>query len=127
MTMFEKHFTIDEANDLLPHVASVFEKIHSIREELGEKKDELEQLHRAIPNNGGSPKSAEFVSKSETIAQLLGGLQEKGIQVKDIDIGLVDFPHIREGKEVFLCWKLGEKSIGFWHEIESGYRGRQPL
>lgn len=127
MTQFEKHFSVDEANELLPHVASVFEKIHSIREELGEKKDELEKLHRALPGNGGSHTSAEFVNKSEIIAQLLTGLQEKGIQVKDIDIGLVDFPHIREGKEVLLCWKLGEKSIGFWHDIESGFRGRQPL
>ncbi len=127
MPMFEKHFTLEEANELLPHVASVFEKIHSIREELGQQKDHLGELHKAVPGNGGSEKGAELLTKSEVIAQLIAGLQEKGVQVKDIDIGLVDFPHIRDTKEVFLCWKLGEKSIGFWHDIETGYRGRQPL
>ncbi|MBD3299466.1 MAG: DUF2203 family protein [candidate division Zixibacteria bacterium] len=127
MPMFEKHFTVEEANELLPHVASVFERVHSIREELGQVKEHLGELHQAVPGNGGSEKGAELVTKSEIIAQLIAGLQEKGIQVKDIDIGLVDFPHMRDAKEVFLCWKLGEKSIGFWHDIETGYRGRQPL
>lgn len=127
MSIYEKHFTVDEANDLLPHVASVFEKIHSIREDLAAEKEGLESLHRAAPTNGGSHDGAHFVGQSEAVAQLLSGLQDKGIVVKDIDIGLIDFPHIRDAEEVFLCWKLGERSIGFWHAIDDGFRGRQPL
>jgi len=127
MAMFEKHFSVDEANELLPYVASVFEKIHSIREELTERKDELEKLHESAPGNGGGGKTVDFVIKSEAVGRLLADLEEKGILVKDIDIGLIDFPHMREEREVFLCWKLGEKSIAFWHDINTGYQGRQAL
>jgi hypothetical protein len=58
---------------------------------------------------------------------LLGALQEAGIVVRDIDRGLIDFPTIRDGEEVYLCWELGEDSIDWWHDLEDGYRGRQPL
>jgi hypothetical protein len=127
MAHFEKHFTVDEANALLPHVLSVFEQIHSIREELSHRQEELAKLHKAFPGNGGTAKGAELVTFSESVARLVAGLEENGVLVKDVDSGLCDFPHIREGEEVFLCWMIGEKTIGFWHEIESGYRGRQPL
>jgi hypothetical protein len=127
MTHFKKHFSVDEANEMIPHVLSVFEQIHSIREQLGERRDELETVHKAAPGNGGGEKGHELVAMSENVARLVAGLEEKGILVKDIDSGLVDFPHMREEREVFLCWKMGEKSIGFWHELETGFRGRQPL
>jgi len=127
MAHFSKHFTLDEANALLPHVLSVFEQIHSIREELSHRQEELERLHKAFPGNGGDKTGAELVSFSESVARLVSGLEEKGVMVKDVDTGLCDFPYIRDGEEVFLCWKIGEKTIGFWHDIESGFRGRQPL
>ena len=127
MSQFSKHFTLDEANTLLPHILSVFEKIHSIREQLGKRQDELQHLHKAAPGNGGSVTSADLVTFSETVAHLVAGLEEKGVLVKDIDAGLIDFPHMRDTQEVFLCWKIGEKTIEFWHEIDSGFRGRQPL
>lgn len=127
MAQFEKHFTLGEANALLPHVLSVFEQIHSIREDLSERQEEIGKLHKAAPGNGGTAKGVELLGYSETVARLVAGLEEKGVLVKDIDAGLCDFPHMRDGEEVFLCWKIGEKSIGFWHEIETGFRGRQPL
>ena len=127
MAQFEKHFTVDEANALLPYVLSVFEQIHSIREDLSHRQDEIGTLHKASPGNGGTAKGVELLGYSETVARLVAGLEEKGVMVKDIDSGLCDFPHIRDGEEVFLCWKIGEKSIAFWHEIETGFRGRQPL
>jgi hypothetical protein len=127
MSHFTKHFTVDEANEMLPHILSVFEQIHSLREQLSERKDDLERVHKAAPGNGGGDDGAELVNLSESVARLVAGLEEKGILVKDIDTGLVDFPHMREEREVFLCWKLGEKSVGFWHDLETGFRGRQPL
>ena len=59
--------------------------------------------------------------------RLLGALEEADIVVRDIDRGLIDFPAILDGEEVYLCWELGEDAIGFWHDLETGYRGRQPL
>jgi len=127
MAMFEKHFTVDEANALIPHVLSLFEMVHSLRAELDEKKDALDQVHQALPGNGGSSLGRELVERSEAIGRLLAGLDEQGIIVKDPDTGLIDFPHIREDREVFLCWRIGEKTVAHWHELDTGFRGRQPL
>ena len=127
MGLFEKHFTVDEANALLPHVLAVFEKVQSLRAELDERSDSLDQVHQASPGNGGSREGGEFVERSEAIGRLLAGLEEQGIVVKDPDTGLIDFPHIREDREVFLCWRLGEKTVAHWHELDTGFRGRQSL
>jgi hypothetical protein len=61
------------------------------------------------------------------VRRLLGALEEAGIMIRDIDRGLIDFPAIRDEREVYLCWELGEDEITHWHELDSGYRGRQPL
>jgi hypothetical protein len=127
MNQYKKHFTVEEANEMIPRVLAVFERINSVREKINEKREELEEFHEAAPTNGGGHKSAEFVSRSEEIGRLLADLEEEGIVVKDVDSGLVDFPHIRDNHEVFLCWRLGEKIVAYWHEIEAGYRGRQRL
>jgi hypothetical protein len=127
MGMFEKHFTVAEANALLPHVLSVFEKVQSIRAQLEDNRESLDQVHGAVPGNGGSHKGQELVEHSEAIGRLLAGLEEQGILVKDPDAGLIDFPHIRDEHEVFLCWRMGEKTVAYWHEVDGGFRGRQPL
>jgi hypothetical protein len=126
MPQFDRHFSLQEANDLLPQVLSVFERVNAIRDDLGEDADELDALHESSGGNGGSRKGSELLGRSESIAALLGTLEKNGIVIKDLN-GLVDFPHMRDGREVFLCWKLGEKSITHWHEIDAGYKGRQPL
>ena len=59
--------------------------------------------------------------------RLIGALSEAGIVVRDVDRGLIDFPSILEEREVYLCWELGEDSVAWWHDLDSGYRGRQPL
>ncbi|MBI3871757.1 MAG: DUF2203 domain-containing protein [candidate division Zixibacteria bacterium] len=112
---------------MLPHVLSVFERIHALQTELAKSEKQLDKLHHAAPGNGGARKGAELVGLSEAIARLTAALEEKGIFVKDIDNGLVDFPHLRDNEEVFLCWRIGEKTVAYWHDLESGFRGRQPL
>jgi hypothetical protein len=124
---FKHHFTVEEANDLLPHVLSVFERIHAIGEDLDKHQKALDKIHERAPGNGGSKKSQELLTLSESITRLIQGLEAKGILIKDVQTGLIDFPHIREEREVLLCWKMGEKKVGFWHEVETGFRGRQPL
>lgn len=127
MATFMRHFTVDEANALLPFVRSVFEKVQAVRDEMSAGEGDLDRVHRAAPGNGGDPHGTELVEHTRRIGSLLGEIEEKGIVVKDLETGLVDFPHIREEREVFLCWKKGERSITSWHEIDSGYKGRQPL
>jgi hypothetical protein len=68
-----------------------------------------------------------YISALEQINDRLQKIQELGVLVKDIEMGLCDFPHLHEGRVVYLCWKLGEPEVGWWHEVHSGYASRQPL
>ncbi len=124
---FKRHFSVDEANALLPHVLSVFERIQAIGVDLEKHEKALERLHKHAPGNGGSKSSSDLLTLSESITRLMQGLEDEGILIKDVQGGLIDFPHIREDREVLLCWKIGEKKVEYWHEIETGFRGRQPL
>ena len=127
LNQFEKHFTVKEANALLPQIVSIFERIGALREELDERQTDLEGVHRAAPGNGGHHDGPELVTRSEMIGRLLLEVENLGAVVKDPDSGLIDFPHLRDGQEVFLCWKLGEKSVAHWHELDAGFQGRQSL
>ena len=124
---FKKHFTVEEANTLLPHILSVFERIHALGAELSKHSAVLEGLHANAPGNGGSKNNSEVIALSESITTLMTGLEVKGILIKDVEAGLIDFPHIRDEHEVMLCWRLGERKVEFWHELDAGFRGRQPL
>ena len=86
-----------------------------------------ELLADAAPANGGGEPGREVGEAFLEVRALLGEIQELGIVVRDVDRGLIDFPAILEGREVYLCWELDEDEIAFWHDLESGYGGRQPL
>jgi len=78
-------------------------------------------------SDSGFVNSLEYLERSAKINQLIGKMAETGVLLKNLSRGLVDFPHLSEGKEVFLCWELGEREVLFWHEMFAGYAGRQPL
>ena len=86
-----------------------------------------ELLAEAAPGNGGGSPGRDVGEAFLEVRRLLLGVQELGIVVRDIDRGLIDFPAILEDREVYLCWELDEDGIGYWHDLESGYGGRQPL
>jgi hypothetical protein len=81
----------------------------------------------SIPTNGGGAVHREFLDASTQAAAALQRLEELGIVVRDPSSGLVDFPGIRDGREVFLCWRLGEEAVAWFHPPETGFAGRQPL
>ena len=82
---------------------------------------------RAAPRNGGGAGASIYVSELLRLNRLLRQIVAQGVVIKDLDRGLVDFPHLRDDKVVFLCWELGEEQVAYWHDIESGYAGRQPI
>jgi hypothetical protein len=127
LAQFEKHFSVAEANALLPLINSVLDAAEELRSRMTDHQDELDAVHERIPGNGGGAHGAELASVTEMIGRLVVSIQDKGVIVKNLDEGLVDFPHWRDNHEVFLCWKRGEKSVGHWHELDAGFRGRQPL
>ncbi len=127
MAEFERHFTLDEAREWLPGLRERFQKIHALYAELQELQADYRKVQESIRGNGHAPKETGFEDRVRELEGLVKQIVEAGIEVKDLGRGLVDFPHWREGEEVFLCWELEEDDIRFWHRIEDGYPGRQPL
>ncbi len=122
----ELHFTVEEANALLRRVEPVLGQLRNAKARLTDKEAHT-VLTEASATNGGGDEGRQVGEAFVEVRRLLSALQQAGIVVRDIDRGLIDFPSLRNGHEVYLCWELGEDQITHWHEIESGYGGRQPL
>jgi hypothetical protein len=123
---FEKHYTREEATALLPQVRGWLERLAILRQELERSDKRLSSLMSPGNDLGG-----DLVNRwIRTLAEMQGLLrefQQREIQVKDVDRGLIDFPAIIGGREVFLCWELGEERVEFWHDLDSGYGGRERI
>ena len=124
---FEKLFSVEEANALLPELTELLDEARARRDAMREKSPDLRPILEASTSNGGGKKGSEFGVDAYRLHLAIGRIAELGVVLKDLDSGLLDFPHWREGRIVFLCWHPPEERVGFWHEIEAGYAGRRPL
>jgi hypothetical protein len=124
---FRKLFTVEEANALLPKLRELLDDLALHRDALHEKAPHLEPILKSAGTNGGGRVGSEYGVEAYNLYLAIGRIQELGVILKDLDMGLLDFPHEREGRVVFLCWHPPEERVEFWHEIETGYAGRQPL
>lgn len=122
--MTERQFTVEEANSALPALSESLKEIQRAREVILEG---AEHIRRSASLNGGGEIGKEYWEALQTMRRHIEGLAEQGIILRDADSGLVDFPSHREGRDVFLCWKLGEDRVGFWHPPETGVSGRRPI
>ncbi len=129
-----RHFTPEEANAALAGVRPLVERMVDRRRSHVAALLRQEELEGRIRGNGGGIPPAELADaaaavdrEARALAQVIDELTEAGVEVKDIDEGLVDFPALRHGETVLLCWKLGEDEIRYWHTLESGFAGRRPL
>jgi hypothetical protein len=122
----ERHYTLEEASELLPHVVAVIERMRVARDRLGDR-EAREALSEASPTNGGGGPgrtvSEGFLELRDSMIELRG----LDVVLRDLDRGLLDFPSLRDGREVYLCWEEGEDAIRYWHEPEAGFAGRHPL
>jgi hypothetical protein len=130
--MAEKLFTLDEALALLPTVRQIVSEIRDRKREVDAASAVLERLLAATGGNGNvADDLARARQAMETAATRLQAvmqeLDETGAELKGIEEGLIDFPSQREGRVVYLCWRFGEETISFWHELDAGFAGRQPL
>jgi hypothetical protein len=121
-----RHYTVEQANAALPWVQQRLEQLRDAREGLGDE-DARAALAEAGPGNGGGTPGRVVSDAFLSMRSALVELREMEIVLRDLDRGLVDFPALREDREVYLCWEEGEDSVGFWHEPEAGYDGRRPL
>ncbi len=129
-----RYFTLEEAQGLVPWLSEKFSAIAPLREQANKLNAEIESLLERMRSNGGSEASGLLERRRRTlqetadqIEQQVRLIQQPGLIVKGIERALVDFPSIREGREVYLCWLEGELQISFWHEVDAGFAGRQPL
>lgn len=121
-----KHFTVKEATELLPELKSKLAKISELKKSLDVKGYDIyrHQYFGGMGPNG----TGKYPSDLEMMIKLVNEITEKGILIKGLDNGLIDFPHIREnGEEVYLCFLLGEESINYWHSISDGFSGRRNI
>lgn len=130
-----RFFTLQQAEKLLPEVAEAIGQAVALKAECERVELEWQTFSRRIAVMGGvqvdRSRFEELKKRRETAARVLEEAIEKvhayGCLVKDLDIGLIDFPTLYQGQEVYLCWKLGETEIRFWHGMDEGFRGRKPI
>jgi hypothetical protein len=124
----KKYFTVEEANRLIPQVKGIVEDLRRGRRRLLSHRSTAEAMAQKAGGNGGGAEAGTYLTDySQAFRHSLGQLEAMGVVLKDLDRGLIDFPHWRDGREVYLCWEYGEDRIDFWHETDSGYSGRQSL
>jgi hypothetical protein len=130
-----KRFTLAEAQSLIPRVDGLLREAISLKTEYQEAEDTVQAFSQRIALMGGVLVNREQVIDERTRRDEAGSklrtaieqVQEFGCVVKDLDMGLIDFPTLLRGVEVYLCWKLGEPDIAFWHGVDEGFRGRKAI
>ena len=130
-----RYFTLDSARRLLPRVRQKLGEAMQVRAALEALQAEIREFSRQAQLRGGVIFRPELAGSWRSQAALLGrrmqeplaALEEMGVLVKDLEVGLVDFPTLYRGREVLLCWKMGEPDIAWWHGMEEGFRGRKPV
>lgn len=122
-----RYFTVEEANATLEIVRPLMKEILKIRQDIIAKRPDLWPVLQRAAGNGGSRVASEMAEEFARLDALVRRIQATGAILKDINLGLLDFLSKRDGREVYLCWRYGEDRIEFWHELHTGYSGRQPL
>jgi hypothetical protein len=132
--MPERSFTPREANNALPEVRTVAERLVAVRRRMRELERTQGELVTAIGGNGGgyaatdlNEAQTELVGLADAALACVERLEELGVVVKDLDLGLLDFPSERHGAEIELCWQVGEPAVTHWHGVDEGFAGRKPI
>jgi len=133
--MPDRTFTLDEAQTLLPILESLLQQALNGKKLIEEVETEMQETARRVFLSGGmmlnvvrlARRKAERERAIQRIKDALAEIDATGVQVKDLDIGLLDFPCKVEGETVLLCWKLGEPKIAHWHGVSEGFAGRKPI
>jgi hypothetical protein len=120
-------FTRAEANELIPQLRSYFTVIRRAKTVLVQTSDDIKKASANAESGGGSRFGRVYIQALHDVSSNLQSIQDLGVVVKDVNAGLCDFPYSHEGRIVYLCWKLGETEIRWWHELSLGYKDRLPL
>jgi hypothetical protein len=122
-----RYFTLAQANETLLEIKPLVAEIINIRQAILDRQPEVWPVIQKSAGNGGSKAASRMAMEFERLDELVHRIQDLGVLMKDINLGLLDFPHLLNGREIYLCWKHGEDRITFWHEVEAGFAGRRPI
>ncbi len=125
--MHKRFFTVEEARQLLPSLKELVGQVMVISHRLEEHREVAQELADSASSNTGGPAGTAYMEIVISLQSCLTQLQETGCVLRSLQDGLIDFPHLKEGREIYLCWKYGEEDIHFWHEVDEGFAGRTPL
>lgn len=125
--MSKKYFTVEEANALIPELNDWVPRLQELYSLMHKGFPDIQKARSKAEYNGGSTYGTDYLKVALKANQITGNLEKRGCVIKGIEMGLVDFPSIREGREVYLCWKIPEQKIRFWHDLDTGFAGRQPI
>ena len=123
----ERIFSLAEAKALLPTLRSLLGEMGEAWDHVRGLNPEVQKARDASAFDGFSKAGVEYVGSVSQLMFLIRQIKDLGVLLKDAEKGLCDFPYLRHGKVVYLCWQLGEENIGYWHDIEAGFAGREPL
>ena len=123
----KKLFTLDEANVFVPQLLDLVPKIQKLSASLNNNFPDIKNARDKAKWNGGSDQGVDYLNAVLKYNDLMRKIEEMGCEVKGIREGLIDFPSLREGREVYLCWRMPEKEILFWHDVNAGFSGRKPI
>ena len=131
-TMYEETheariFTLSEARSLVPRLRKLVARVVRERELLMDMRMEIDRAREKAELGGGSPLGPAYLDHMISFSAAVQEIEFLGVYVKDFRNGLVDFPYERDGRIIYLCWRLDEDEIGWWHETDAGFAGRQPL
>lgn len=126
-TKKEKLFTLQEANSLIPKLRPLIKKVVLESKALFSLQEEIKKVRAKANLGSGSYQGANYLNHLVSLTTAVGEVEKTGVLVKDYNTGLCDFPHLKDGRIIYLCWKMDEKEIKFWHEVDSGFAGRQRL
>jgi hypothetical protein len=122
-----RYFTLPEANETLDLIRPLMDEIQQIRRKIQQEQPDVWPAVVKSAGNGGNRALSRMVLDFERLEVQVHRIQDMGVLIKDVNLGLLDFPALRQGHEVYLCWQYGEGTIAFWHEVEAGFAGRQPI
>ncbi len=130
-----RRFTVEEAGRLLPQVGRLLQRAVALKAEFDEAEGEIQAFADRVSKSGGMVVDRQRILGSRSrregavrqLREVIEEIQGFGCVIKDLDSGLLDFPSLFRGTEVYLCWKLGEPAIEYWHGLEEGFRGRKPI
>ena len=124
-------YTVEEAREMLPRLRPLLIRIRDLRREIASHTETLGKVNVEMRSNGHAPEVARLEGRisncMDEIRRALEEISDFDVEVKDLDIGLVDFLGQRDGRIVYLCWAVDEPTVAYWHELNTGFRGRQPL